>query len=650
MSGLMFSVGGKVDPSLKASLNQAVREAEAANLRIQSSLRTRMSGLDKSLGKMDPASPEYAKALQEKASLQSNLLMVQNAKYVAAARERLKLLDAEKVAERERYDISQSQAGGGNPRASAEAENAMLLRNAQALKQLIAERKRGKEELERYNASVSQTGGFANPRAGAAEHDAMLLRNAHALKQLIAERNASKDLIKYNQASSVSMLELAKNVDLSAGGIEKMAHGASGLNLIIRETLVVFREIGRGNWTRVPGSLSLIAQGFATLKGISMATLGAWALAIGGLIGSVFIYLHRLKKLAGELTTSLTAAFNPEHLASYLSKLEILNQLHKDVADSARQIQEAHDSVSESIQRELDLTRDKISFERELLEIQKANALAAAKNPAEREAIEKKYSALILANKKRERDAEFKALQDEVTRLPAEISKTEDQIKKLTGGDFVTEGRDAQILKQRQTAASAYDEYRRQLAPGEKDEREFSADKDRALIDKLQARIAHPGTDLTYFSDVEKLKAAKSRLSESARTEKAVNEWVDAKDDRDRARLRVKELEDRVKTDRGRLAALGPRGGGIIEDLYKKNLQKDQYELALEQERLKRVDPGRALGGREVTERQRVGFGSPTIALLDVNRSMDRKLTQIVNNTQPNARAGIANEGILADW
>jgi hypothetical protein len=54
----------------------------------------------------------------------------------------------------------------------------------------------------------------------------------------------------------------------------------------------------------------------------------------------------------------------------------------------------------------------------------------------------------------------------------------------------------------------------------------------------------------------------------------------------------------------------------------------------LEEERLKRVDAGRPLSGREVTERSRIGFGAPEIALLDVNRSMDRKLGVIVQHIQ----------------
>jgi hypothetical protein len=112
-----------------------------------------------------------------------------------------------------------------------------------------------------------------------------------------------------------------------------------------------------------------------------------------------------------------------------------------------------------------------------------------------------------------------------------------------------------------------------------------------------------------------------------AAAQKSLNEWIDSEDGRERARQRVMSWKRRCKEDSDRLAKLGPRGnGGSSRTAKRKNLQKDKEDLALEQERLNRVDGGRPLNGREVTERERLGFGSPQIALLDVNRSMDRKV------------------------
>src|SRR6185312_2586796 len=91
------------------------------------------------------------------------------------------------------------------------------------------------------------------------------------------------------------------------------------------------------------------------------------------------------------------------------------------------------------------------------------------------------------------------------------------------------------------------------------------------------------------------------------------NEWMDAKDDRERARARVKELEDKVKAEEKRLAELGPRGGGVIEDTMKRNLEKDKQDLQLEKARLGRTDtPGAHERGYGLNSQQRLGAYSAT--------------------------------------
>ena len=577
MSGLNFSLGGKLDRSFAASLNKAEAEAKAAALRIQSSLRSQISGIDKKLGGLDPASAEFGPLTEKKQGLQRALLIAQNAQFTAAARRRV----------------------------AASAEEA------------------------------------------------------------------------------------------AAAGL--LTGKIAGLNLVMRESLVLIREALRGNFSRMPGSASLIAQGLAqmgpvgkgiaflnkplfnpaaanaegaaagkaaatgligALSSIPLVTMALVAGSLAAIIGAPILYLHRIKKEAEALATSIAYAFKPEHLAGYESKLEVLNQLQKDVAESARSIQEAHDSVGESMQRELNLTRDRLAFERELLEAQKANALAAAKNPAEREAIEKKFSKMILAKKKEEREADLAARREEAKQLPNELYGLRYQIASLTsGGGFMSEGVDAEILRKRRAAAdSAYD-YFKQLNPGEKDSRSHSADADRKLISQVGAKQAYfdenrnaiiaSGAQAAYEvtdTEIANAGAARQRLANNAAAQQDLKAWVNSKGERDRARERVKELEKKVKDDSERLTKLqGTAGhGGLIADQERANLQKDKEDLRLEQERLKRVDAGPPLRGREVTERQHIGFGSPTVALLDVNKSMDRKLGEIktILQKQPAASHG----------
>jgi hypothetical protein len=581
MAGLNFSLGGKLDPSFKNSLDKAVAESQAAGMRIQSSLRAQIGGLDKQLLKMDPMQPGAAILMDKRASLQKALLIAQNGQFLSAAKQRIALRDAEAVAAK-----------------SAEAK-------------------------------------------------------------------------------------LAESAAKSVGHI-------AGLNMVLRESIVMLRELSRGNFSRMPGSASLIAQGLAqmgpvgrgiallnkpifklaasqaegaaagkaaatgfigALTAIPLAAMAIVAASLAAIIGAPFIYFHRVKKLAAELQTSIVSTFKPEHVAGYLSKLETLNQLHKDVADSARQIAEAHDSVASSIERELDLTRDQISFERELLEAKKQNELAAVKNPAEREAIEKKYSALMLENKKTERAAELKAMQDMAAKLPGEIQKTEDEIKRLTeSGGFVGEARDKDIGEMRRDLRDKANDYFKQSESGAKDERSHSADKDRERIAQLIDKQKN-GAQMGPFSFTEankaELAAAQERLKNNFEAQASYNKWLDTADDRTRARERVKELEAKVKKDSDELARLGSvRGGGAIRDKMQKNLVDDAHDLELAKARADRVEAGRPLSSREVTDRQRVGFGGPGVALLDVNRSIDRNIKTLVTHvTKPRTAVTGGNFG-----
>lgn len=545
MSGLNFSLGGKLDPSYAASLRKAESEAKAAGLRIQNSLRARITALDAT----DPTSPGYAAAMEKKARLQNQLLVAQNAQFLSSAKSRI---------------------------AAREAEGAAI---------------------------AAQTGKIA------------------------------------------------------------------GLNLVLRESLVLLREWGRGNYSRMPGSASLIAQGLAqmgamgkfiaflnkplmgaggggaltALTSIPLVALGALAASLTAIIAAPFIYLHRQKTLTEELRTSFESIFNPEHIAKYKGKLSEIANLEKDLADEAWRTVAAHDSVAESINRELDLTRDRIRFEAELLELQKANELARTRSPAEREAIEKKYSDLILSKKKEERDAELRALKDEAARLPGEMAGYENQIKGMTAdGSYIGKEREQQILEKLKSENAAAEEYLKQVPAGEKDARQHSIDKDRALLEKYHVPINFSGSDAELGQtltdkEIALVRAAQGRIQNANQAKSAFNQFVNAGDDRERARAHVKELEDMVKADQKRLTELvgSGKGNGKIADMARMNLQKDAEDLAVENERLKRTGfGGGRLGGREVTERERIGLGSPSLALLDVNKSMDRKLGILVQHAQ----------------
>ena len=81
---------------------------------------------------------------------------------------------------------------------------------------------------------------------------------------------------------------------------------AGGLNTVLRESLVVLREMGRGNWSRIPGSISLIVQGLAQMKQISMLTLGLWGAGAAIAFGAVYEQIWGIKNLLKSLSMDLS--------------------------------------------------------------------------------------------------------------------------------------------------------------------------------------------------------------------------------------------------------------------------------------------------------------------------------------------------------
>jgi hypothetical protein len=78
--------------------------------------------------------------------------------------------------------------------------------------------------------------------------------------------------------------------------LDEATHSGFNLNGVLRETLVIFREIGRGNWARVPGSFSLILQYAGVLKYLLNPLVGSVALIGGG----IYMWSRHLKNSAEE--------------------------------------------------------------------------------------------------------------------------------------------------------------------------------------------------------------------------------------------------------------------------------------------------------------------------------------------------------------
>jgi hypothetical protein len=190
--------------------------------------------------------------------------------------------------------------------------------------------------------------------------------------------------------------------DVGAGAARAGKH-VGGLNLILRESLVVLREIGRGNWSRVPGSVSMIVQGFAQLKGISLATLGVWGAAIAVSAGLIYERFWGLKKLLKDLSFDVS---NIDIGSSFIPKMERhINDAAKaqrELNDEIRKTVEKYNSAAEAARRVADVTKEHFDHLRRMNDL--SNAPESVKTRRELE-IDQMERAQEIANKEAEQAA-----------------------------------------------------------------------------------------------------------------------------------------------------------------------------------------------------------------------------------------------------
>lgn len=232
-----------------------------------------------------------------------NVLLTGNAKPLEA-----EMLRAQMMGEAFAKKMSRNVFGGNltNPQSLAEgaALAQVMEKEAQAAKAMAL-------------ATAAATGNGQAMRAmNKADSEAWLVK-------LAAAKGVSVELLKEQQAMKalgLTTAELAATTEVAA---------AEGFNLngILRESLVIMREIGRGNWARVPGSLSLLAQYLGVLRFL-LNPVYAGLLAVG--IG--LFYLNRHMKEVVEETNRMNEMFSDSK-----GKFEQMADAIKQNADNMRE-------------------------------------------------------------------------------------------------------------------------------------------------------------------------------------------------------------------------------------------------------------------------------------------------------------------------
>ncbi len=261
-------------------------------------------------------------------------------------------------AEKARYQsaLEGNTSGLATSATVAQAENEQMLRSSAALKELIEEKRKVREESARYQSALEgNTAGLKTVTdANRAENDA-LMEKSSALRQQIALREQEKNAA-LGQLQSGHVPENLKSTEFGAIAAARatenlkskfadLARHGTGLNLVVRETLVIFREIGRGNWARVPGSLTVLGQGFAQLKGIALSTMGIIGGAIAAIAIPIYLVVSRTNRMV-EGIHNLYEAFRSGGKV-FADHARLLNQ----TADATRAAADATAEYSEWLRK-----------------------------------------------------------------------------------------------------------------------------------------------------------------------------------------------------------------------------------------------------------------------------------------------------------
>jgi hypothetical protein len=252
--------------------------------------------------------------------------------------------------------------------------------------------------------------------------------------------------------------------DSAAHSIRFNLNGAS------REMLVVLRELGRGNWTRVPGSVSLILQ-YLGVNLMTMLTSVAGGVTVAGAAIGYFVYRH-LKTLNEELDRTgkafseklgdkvkanneamQEAARAAADFADWLQKLgETQETLANKTDDALRALRAEFDLMREIARQKGESRADELKSEQEFRQ-RELDLTEAAYLKQKRIAEQATFDAAAASDAAFGSDEAKKRLSN-ISGIPGELTDVEKNAKKYA--DYVTELQakvDAQVAGDKTKAA-----------------------------------------------------------------------------------------------------------------------------------------------------------------------------------------------------
>lgn len=268
------------------------------------------------------------------------------------------------------------------------------------------------------------------------------------------------DATKFNSVMSAlptTAAETGKKVNGAlAGGIQVSgdAHVKSGA---MREALVLIRELSNGNFTRVPGSASLLIQQLGLLKYILNPIVGIIAGIAAGFLAAY--------KLSGALVEKLSGLKIPEIKLDYIAKayqrINAAAEAQKEINREIKKSEELYNSAASAAQRVADATKEHFEHLRKMNDFAQERELKLASTEEEKSRIRQKYSQAGLLINAQERAEILKNKEAEAVALNAEA------LDKKRAGDAIrvnSKQYDEQELKNKKQMADEAQKYLDELS------------------------------------------------------------------------------------------------------------------------------------------------------------------------------------------
>ena len=241
------------------------------------------------------------------------------------------------------------------------------------------------------------------------------------------DANYRKKLVEARVAAKITGNAVANELRNPGGGV------GIGRGSALNELLVLFREIGRGNWTRVPGSLTILTQRLGILKYIlNPITGGIVALA------AAFGYAaYRINKAATE-TSNAKTQFSLLNLS-----LEKQIDLTQKASEEARKYSEwlskvgQHEETdAQKINQRLEAMREEFAWQQKLAELKRQTPVEKQQAEIGEQRKEKAFIDGEIARLQKQLEERKKLAGQAETLLEekdfkAGVEKREEEVKKL---------------------------------------------------------------------------------------------------------------------------------------------------------------------------------------------------------------------------